>query len=80
MASRNGEPVSVGQWMWTMLAVGIPIIGFILLVYWALSSETPPSKSNWAKATLIWMVIGMVLGFLIFVVFGLGAALLASAV
>ena len=34
---------------------------FIMLLVWAFSAGTPVSKANWAKATLIFMLIGFVL-------------------
>lgn len=57
----NNKVVSVGDWMITILIMVIPIVNFVMLFVWALSSSTPKSKSNWAKATLIWMAIGAAL-------------------
>jgi len=56
---------SVGSWILTMLLVGIPVFGFIYLLILAFGSGHSASKRNWAKATLIWMVIGVVLGILL---------------
>lgn len=39
----------------------IPFVNFIMLLVWAFSAGTPVSKANWAKATLIFMLIGFVL-------------------
>ena len=36
-------------------------VNFIMLLVWAFSAGTPVSKANWAKATLIFMLIGFVL-------------------
>jgi len=55
------KPVSVGDWMVTILLMAIPLVGFIMLFVWAFGGNTPASKANWAKATLIWMLIGIVL-------------------
>jgi hypothetical protein len=38
------------------------------LFVWAFSASTNPSKANWAKASLAWAAIGIVLYLLIFVV------------
>ncbi|MBP3735827.1 MAG: zinc-ribbon domain-containing protein [Lachnospiraceae bacterium] len=67
-----GEPAEpgVGSWMLTMFLAGIPVVGFIMLLVWALSAGTPTSRKNWAIATLIWSIIGVVLTF--FAVFVLG--------
>ena len=60
----QSKTVSVGEWILSMLISAIPVVGFIMLLVWAFSSSTPPSKANWAKATLIFLLIFMVLGFL----------------
>lgn len=61
----NQSPtVSLGDWIVTILLSCIPLVGFIMLFVWAFSSSTPPSKANWAKATLIFFLVIMVLGFL----------------
>ena len=39
----------------------IPIVNFILLLVWAFSASTPVSKANWAKASLIFILIGLIL-------------------
>lgn len=62
METRNEQPVSVGNWILTMLVMMIPIVNIIMVFVWAFSGGTPVSKSNWAKAILIWMLIGIVIG------------------
>jgi len=72
-AARSEESESadsVGSWMLTMLLVGIPVFGFIYLLMLAFGSGHSASKRNWAKASLIWMVIGVVLGILLSAVLG----------
>jgi len=62
MSASHSQTMSVGDWLITMLISFIPLVGFIMLFVWAFSSSTPPSKANWAKATLIFFVLAMVLG------------------
>ena len=50
----------------------IPLVNLIMLFVWAFSGSTPVSKANWAKASLIWMVIVIVLWFIF------GAAMFAT--
>ena len=50
--------VTVGDWIVTMLLMCIPIANLVLLLVWAFGDSAPISKSNWAKAALIWMLIG----------------------
>jgi ABC-type molybdate transport system permease subunit len=60
------KPMSVGDWIITLLLTAIPLVGFILLIVWAFSSDTNPSKQNWAKAYLIFMVVGFIIAALFF--------------
>jgi len=50
-------------------------VNIIMLFVWGFGSGTNPSKANWAKATLIWVLIWIVLGILFF---GIFAAVLGS--
>ena len=69
---------SVGSWMLRILLVRIPVFGFIYMLILAFGSGHSASKRNWAKATLIWMVIIIVLSIaLVFVLGMLGYSLFA---
>jgi hypothetical protein len=57
-------PITVGDWVVTLLIMFIPLVNLIMLFVWAFSGGTNLSKANWAKATLIWMLVGLVLGIL----------------
>lgn len=52
--------VSLGEWMVTLLISAIPIVNIIMFFVWAFGANTKLSKANWAKATLIWIAIGIV--------------------
>lgn len=69
-------PVSVGDWMLTILLMFIPCVNVIMLFVWAFGSSAPKSKSNWAKAQLIWVLISVVLSIILYAT--LGAALIAQ--
>ena len=58
---RPAEPVSTGDWFLTMLIMVIPLVNLIMLFVWAFGGGAKASKSNWAKASLIWMLISIVL-------------------
>lgn len=60
-AKGNKSVVSMGEWLITMLIMIIPLVNLIMLFVWAFGSNTPESKANWAKAQLVWMVIGVIL-------------------
>ncbi|MDA3925504.1 MAG: hypothetical protein PF904_12470 [Kiritimatiellae bacterium] len=76
--SHEYRPVSVGNWVMTMLLMCIPFINIILLFVWAFGSNTEVSKANWAKATLVWFLLGFIIWIFLFFVFGVGAALLSA--
>lgn len=73
---KKFDVVTTGDWFVTLLIVAIPIIGFIMLFVWAFSGGTNPSKANWAKAALIWLLVIIAIYALIAIVFG--AALLSN--
>ena len=59
--------VSVGEWILTLLIASIPLVNIIMLFVWGFGSNTKLSKANWAKATLIWMVILVAFYFIVIV-------------
>ncbi|WP_257883256.1 hypothetical protein [Hymenobacter sp. DG01] len=74
MYAQVAPPVSTGDWIGTSLLMMIPVVNFVLLLVWAFSSGTNPSKANWAKANLIFMLVFSVLGLFFFLT--VGAALM----
>ncbi len=70
------QPINIGDWLITFLITCIPCIGLVMLFVWAFSIGTPKSKSNWAKAQLIWILIIAVLTTIMYVV--MGAAILSA--
>lgn len=63
-------PVSVKDWIITMVITAIPMVGFIMLFVWSFSDSTHPSKKNWAKASLIFFAIIIGLYIMMIAVFG----------
>ena len=59
--TSSNQPIPVGDWVITLLISFIPFIGFIMLFVWGFSAGTNPNKANWAKATLIWAAVGLIL-------------------
>ena len=45
--------ISVSDWLIVYLIQCIPVVNIIFLFIWAYSKNTPASKCNWAKASLI---------------------------
>lgn len=82
MAKRpaKSETVTVGDWLITLLIGAIPLVNLIMLCVWAFGGGTPPSKANFAKATLLWLVLSVLLSVLLYLVMGLSVlALFATA-
>lgn len=75
---ENNNNVSVGNWLLTMLLMCIPIVNIVMLFVWAFGGGAEKSKSNWAKAQLIWMLIMIILSIVISVAFGAMIATLIS--
>lgn len=75
---RYNQEVSTADWFLTILITAIPIVGFVMLFVWAFGSNTRPSKANWAKATLLWLLVGIVIYGFIAAIFGF--AILSSLV
>ena len=62
------DVTSTGEWFLNLFLVAIPVIGIILLFVWAFGSGTASSKKTWARANLIWILVGLILTIVICVV------------
>jgi len=65
------RPLSLKDWIITLLITFIPVVNFVMYLVWAFGNETHPSKKTWAQASLIWLAISLLLGGIIIAVFGL---------
>jgi len=70
MENENYRPVTVGEWMVTYLLLFIPLVNLILLFVWAFGGNAPVSKANFAKASLIWILISIVLSIILSLTIG----------
>ncbi|WP_250228832.1 hypothetical protein [Anaeropeptidivorans aminofermentans] len=59
------EDLSLKDWLIILLLSAIPCVNIIMLLIWAFSANENPNKSNYAKAQLILMVIGIILSFIL---------------
>jgi len=57
---NNNQSTSVRKWVLRMLIASIPILGYLMLVKWAVNKEDK-YKKNWAIATLIFLHIWLFL-------------------
>lgn len=65
------EPISTGGFFGIMLLMLIPIVNFLLLIIWACGGCRKVNKQNFAKAMLLWMLVGIGLSVLIGIVFSI---------
>jgi len=66
MRQDQSPIMTIGEWIITLLLTAIPVVGLVMLFVWGFGSTTNPTKANFAKASLIFMVVGVVLWFLVF--------------
>lgn len=66
------RPLTVGDWVITLIILSIPVVNLIFLLYWALSSNSNVNRKNLCIAYLILMAIFI----LIALVFGVIAVVL----
>lgn len=60
------KPMTLGDWLITLLIQAIPLVGFIMLFVWAFGGDTHPSKKTWAQASLLFALIMIVLVIIFF--------------
>jgi len=63
---REAPVISTGDWLLTLFLSAIPIVNFILLLVWAFGGGANPNKANWAKAALLFLVLGVLLYVFVF--------------
>ena len=68
---KNSTDMSVGAWVGTLILTAIPIVGFICMIVWAVSSSTEKrSRKNWAIAQFILMLISIVITIILVAFYG----------
>ena len=64
---KSSDSMTVGDWLITMLILIIPIVNIVMLFIWGFGNPDP--RRNYARASLIWMAIGIVLMLIFYGVF-----------
>ena len=59
MLNENSDtrPMTVGDWMLTLLVLAIPIVNLIMYLFWGLSSTGNVNRRNFCKASIYWVLI-----------------------
>jgi hypothetical protein len=69
-ATSDLDPVSVmslKDWLISIFLTCIPVVGFIMLIIWAVSETTNENKRNWARAFLIIQALSIILAVILYV-------------
>ncbi len=69
--AQDTTPVRTSEWFWTLFLTAIPLVGIIMLLVWSFGSGNNVNKSNWAKATLLWILVITIFYIFILIIFGL---------
>lgn len=64
LGAQDTAPLSLGQYIIMFLISAIPIVNIIMLLIWAFSANININKKNFARASLIFMVAGIILAIL----------------
>ncbi len=53
MNNTEYKPLTIGNWILTLIILAVPLVNIIMLIVWAASGATHPSKKSFAQAYLI---------------------------
>jgi hypothetical protein len=53
------EKLTVGQWVLTLFLMWLPLVNIVMPFVWAFGGNKD-ERENWAKAILIWWLIGII--------------------
>lgn len=69
------KPLSIKDWLITLLLLSIPIVGLVLMFVWALS-ENKTAKKTYCQAMIVYLLI--MIGLITFLVLATGASILTA--
>lgn len=65
VVGEQEESISFGNWVGSLLLPFIPLVGpiinLVMMLVWAFGSDTSKTKRNWARASLIVIIVNIVL-------------------
>ena len=56
---EDAQPMTVGDWMLTLLVLAIPLVNLVMYLVWALSSSGNVNRKTFCQASLYWFLIIM---------------------
>ena len=63
---RTSSELKVSDWLLTMLILVVPIVNLVMLFIWSFGSPDP--RRNFSRAYLIWIVISMGIGLILYTI------------
>ena len=51
------RPMTVGEWMLTLLVLAIPLVNLVMYLVWALSGTGNVNRRNFCRASIYWFLI-----------------------
>ena len=75
----NSQPLTTSQFFLMDLILAIPLVGIIMCFVWAFGDGSNPNRKAWAKAKLIWILVGIVLTVLLVLLVGSSLAAILNA-
>ena len=70
------RPMTVGDWMLTLLVLAIPLVNLIMYLVWALSGSGNLNRRNFCRASIYWFLI--ILGIYVLILALVGVASVAN--
>lgn len=61
MNETSYKPMTVTDWILTMIILALPLVNIVALIIWAVSPATQPSKRTYAQASIILFAVIFVL-------------------
>lgn len=61
-ASEQDRPLTVNEWFITILILALPVVNIVMYFYWGFADGVNTNKRNFCRASLLWAVIGIVIG------------------
>jgi hypothetical protein len=72
------SPMSVKDWVLTMIVLAIPVVGLVMLIIWIVSSTGNINRRNYCLASLVIAAIVIVLVIIVSIFFGGLAAIMSN--
>jgi hypothetical protein len=74
--ATDSRPLTLGEWMLTLLVLAIPLVNLVMYLVWALGDGGNLNRKRFCQASLLWLLIFVGLG-VSFAIMGGALALLA---